>query len=194
MSRTTRQQTDAARKKTNSVVVAEQAARCYELRLTGATLREIGDQLGIAIGTVHKRLATYVSERVDPLADQYRQVELDRIDASLVRLNGLEETARKVLGADHLVVSEGRVVQFDGVPLRDYGPVLQAIDRLVKIEEARRKNSEHRAKLLGLNAAVKVDAQIHQVDPADIELNQMIREAQAKAKVEEARLRGEATQ
>jgi hypothetical protein len=173
--------TDAARKKTNSAIVTEQAAQAYELRLAGATLRQIGEQLGISIGTVHKRIATYMAERVDPLADQYRAVELDRLD-------DLTAKAYAVLTARHIVVQHGKVVRDEnGEPIPDHAPILQAIGTLVRL-------AERRSKLLGLDAAVKVDAQVTTVDPADIELAQMIREAQAKAAAEEARLRGEATQ
>jgi len=41
--------------------------------------------------------------------------------------------------------------------MEDDAPVLQAIDRLVKIEDARRRNSERRAKLNGLDMPVKAE-------------------------------------
>src|SRR5690606_28078765 len=135
------------------------------------------DRLGIAVSTVHDRLERYMAGRVDPLADQYRQVELDRLDDLTAR-------AYQVLTARHIVVQHGKVVRDEnGNPIPDYAPILQAIGTLVRL-------SERRAKLLGLDAAVRVDAQVHQVDPADIELAQMIREAKARAAAEEARLRG----
>lgn len=173
-----RSRTSNARQKQNTEIRAEQAAQAYELRLTGATLREIGATLGIALTTVHERLRDHMAVRVDPLADQYRAMELDKLDA-------LSAKAYEVLTKKHIVVQHGKIVRDeDGNALNDDTPVLHAIDRLVRI-------AERRAKLLGLDAAVKVDAQVTQVDPADIELAQMINEAKAKQSAEEARLKGE---
>jgi hypothetical protein len=66
----------------------------------------------------------------------------------LERLDHLYQAALAVLEAQHITVSNGRVIELDGVPLPDDGPVLQAIDRLVRISESRRK-------LLGLDQPVK---------------------------------------
>ncbi|WP_093803877.1 hypothetical protein [Streptomyces sp. Wb2n-11] len=41
--------------------------------------------------------------------------------------------------------------------MEDDAPVLQAIDRLVKIDDARRRNGERRAKLNGLDMPVKTE-------------------------------------
>lgn len=173
MSRTTR-----ATQRHNAEQIAEQAHRAYQLRLKGWSFRAIAGDMGISVSTVHDRVHIYVSEHVDPLAAQFRQVELDRLDDLAVK-------AYEVLGRNHVVAQQGKIVRDDeGTPLLDDAPTLAAIDRLVKI-------SERRAKLLGLDAAVKVDAQVHQVDPADIELAQMINEAKAKQAAEEARLKGE---
>ena len=68
----------------------------------------------------------------------------------LERLDRLYEAAVGVLERHHVTVSQGRVVQLDGEPLPDDGPVLQAIDRLLKLQE-------RRARLLGLDAAQKLD-------------------------------------
>jgi hypothetical protein len=63
-------------------------------------------------------------------------------------------------------------------------PVLQAIDRLLRIQE-------RRARLLGLDMPVKLTAQVTPVDPADIELAKLIAAAQAANDAEEAVLRAE---
>ncbi|MGW3365959.1 sigma factor-like helix-turn-helix DNA-binding protein [Streptosporangium canum] len=162
----------------NSAQTAEQTAASYELRLTGLTIREIATRLGIPSSTVHVRLTAALQERVDPLVDQYRAVELDRLDRLTVK-------AWEVLEQGHVVVQHGKIVRDeDGNPVRDDGPVLQAIGTLLRI-------SERRSKLLGLDAPIAVDANVHQVDPADIELLQMIESAKRAQAVEEARLRGE---
>lgn len=110
------------------------------------------------------------------------QMELHRLDAQLVRLNMLEEAARKVLDARHITVNNGKVIFTPGTeePMADDLPVLQAIDRLVKIENVRNQNSERRAKLTGIEAAIKVDATVTEVTQQDIALQEMVAEMRAK--------------
>ncbi|WP_433434953.1 hypothetical protein [Nonomuraea sp. CA-141351] len=82
-------------------------------------------------------------------ADEVRRLELERLDE-------LAQKAREVMRATHYLVSQGRVVRLTrgGMPLEDDGPVLQAIDRLLRIQE-------RRARLLGLDCPqrVGIDAQ-----------------------------------
>lgn len=71
--------------------------------------------------------------------------------------------AMEVLEREHVTVSNGRVVSLDdGTPLPDDGPVLQAIDRLLRIQE-------RRARLLGLDAPVKRDLTLTDERTARIE-------------------------
>lgn len=171
--------TQRAQQKLNSEQIAEEAYRAYQLRLKGHSFRDIAATMKLSVSTVHNRVHTYATNHVDPLAEQYRQVELDRLDGLAIR-------AYEVLSREHIVAQQGKIVRDDdGIPLLDSAPILAAIGTLVKI-------SERRSKFLGLDAAVKVDAQVHTVDPADIELAQMIREAKAKQAVAESQLKGEA--
>ncbi|MEV5915854.1 hypothetical protein AB0M00_44100 [Streptomyces chartreusis] len=89
----------------------------------------------------------------------YRQMENERLDDELSRLQILEEAAHAVLRNRHIVVNNGRVILHPDTnePMEDDAPVLQAIDRLVKIEDARRRNGERRAKLNGLDMPVKTE-------------------------------------
>lgn len=89
----------------------------------------------------------------------YRQMANEQLDAELLRLEGLEEAAHKVLRNRHIVVNNGRVIIHPEteLPMEDDAPVLQAIDRLLKIEEARRRNGERRAKLNGLDMPVQTE-------------------------------------
>ena len=58
----------------------------------------------------------------------------------------------RVMATRHVVTQNGRIVRGDaGQPIEDPGPRLAAIDRALRI-------LERRARLLGLDAAVKVDA------------------------------------
>ncbi|WP_331764399.1 hypothetical protein [Streptomyces anulatus] len=89
----------------------------------------------------------------------YRQQENERLDAELERLEGLEAAARRVLANRHILVNNGRVILHPDTnePMEDDAPVLQAIDRLVKIDDARRRNGERRAKLNGLDMPVQTE-------------------------------------
>jgi Arc/MetJ family transcription regulator len=99
------------------------------------------------------------------------------------RLDMLWEEAETILRRDHVMVSHGHIIKDDDhQPILDDRPKLAAIDRLTRITESWRK-------LHGMDAAVKIDATVHEVTQADIELASLIREAQAKNAVEEARIK-----
>lgn len=175
---------------------AERDAKAARLRSAGHTFQEIADQLGFSDkSTARQSVYRAIADVIKEPAEEVLKVELDRLDQQLTRLNDLETAARQVLEARHITVNNGRVILHPdtGDPMEDDAPVLAAIDRLVKIELARNTNAERRAKLTGLDAAVKVDATVHEVTQKDIELAELVREAQAKNAVEEAGIRGEIT-
>lgn len=72
----------------NRASVAEEQVRCYQLRLTGLSIRQIAGHTGLGVATVHARIQSEINARVLPLADEVRKVELDRLDGWLARLNG----------------------------------------------------------------------------------------------------------
>jgi hypothetical protein len=158
----------------STVQVAEQQKQCYELRLSGHTIREIARALSIGVATVHKRIEDEISETVAPYREQYRAMELQRLDSMTRKI-------MELLGKQHFVISEGRVVRMDDAPLDDDEFVLKCIDRLTRI-------SERRSKLEGWDAALRVDATVVETTQEDIALAAMVREAQAKAAADEARL------
>ncbi len=126
---------------------ARSDARACELRSAGQTYQQIADELGYsdpsaAKKAVDRALASAVAEP----AGRLRTLELARLDAAL-------QVAFRVLHEEHVAASFGKLIidPRTGKPVRDNGPNLQAIDRIVKI-------GERRAKLLGLDAAVKVEA------------------------------------
>ncbi|MFJ6238876.1 hypothetical protein ACIQH0_32895 [Streptomyces griseus] len=113
-------------------------------------------------GAARKDLTRALQKNHDEEAAEakvYRQQENERLDAELERLQELEEAARKVLTNRHILVNNGRVILHPDTeqPMEDDGPVLQAIDRLVKIDDARRRNGERRASLNGFNAPVQTE-------------------------------------
>lgn len=148
----------------------KQRIRAYELRLDGRTLRQIGDDLGISRTTVQKLLVEEHTERLDPLKDQYLQYELDRLDR-------LQQIAVAMLQAPW-TVHHG--IGPDGVawslPVPDHAKLNATIATALRISESRRK-------LVGLDAPVKVqaDVQVTETTQEDLELQELIQEAKAKA-------------
>jgi hypothetical protein len=179
----------------NPAEQAEKAQIVFDLKLDGHSFRAIeaitaapdGPTRGERIPwtTARDLLREELARRVDPKIDAYRVLHLERLEAELLRLDELEARARQVLDRHHITVNNGRVISVDGQPLQDDGPVLAAIDRLLKIEDARRKNNESQRKLLGLDAPTKVDAQVTEVTQSDLELQEMLRNAKAKVQLEE---------
>lgn len=173
---------------------ATRAAIVFDLRLSGLTYRQIDiiSQTPDSPTGGHRISATTAKEmvyeeaarRVDPRVDAWRALESERLEASLRRLDDLATKAYEIVDREHVTVSQGRV--FDGVP--DDGPVLQALDRLIKIEEQRRKISESLRKLFGADAPQQLEATITETTQQDVELQEMIREAKAKVAAEEAAL------
>lgn len=135
----------------SNLTTAERDAAAARMRAQYATYQQITDELGFSSpGHAHTAVKRALKAAVVDAAEELRAVELERLD-------GLARAAEEVLRRHHVVVSQGRVVRWGeeegdkaGLPLEDDGPVLQAIDRLVKISAERRK-------LLGLDAATKVE-------------------------------------
>jgi hypothetical protein len=126
---------------------AEKVTRCIAFRNQGMPWDEIARQVGYADGgTACKAVSRALAQRlVDQgvAADQLREQELAHLDE-------LREATWAVMEATHLTVSHGRVVRDDsGEAILDDGPVLNAVDRLLRI-------SERRARLLGIDAPAVV--------------------------------------
>lgn len=144
-----------------SLETAKRDAEAAQLRAEGKTYDQIAEALdfsdrSLARRSVERALAATVREP----ADELRQLELIRLDALWVE-------AVKVMTTEHITVNNGRVIEVDGVPLKDDGPTLSAIDRLLKI-------MERRAKLVGLDSATKVE--VLSVDALDREIAKLTAE------------------
>ncbi|MET9701693.1 hypothetical protein [Streptomyces griseus] len=125
-----------------SLTTAERDAQAAELRSKGWTYRRIAAELGWKQGAdAYNAVQRVLKETVREAGDEVRALELERLDR-------LEAAANEVLEREHVTVSNGRVIVLNETPLPDDGPVLAAIDRLLKIQE-------RRARLLGLDAPTK---------------------------------------
>ncbi len=158
---------------------AERDAKAARLRADGHTYQQIADQLGfshrdLARRSVERALAAVVREP----AEELRHLELIRLDALWLQ-------AAQVMTTEHITVSQGRVVEGpDGLPIKDDGPTLSAIDRLLKI-------MERRAKLVGLDAASKVE--VISVEDVDREIAKLTAELGGAEAAEAAPVEGAAT-
>jgi hypothetical protein len=137
-----------ARPTAQRVDAAERDAAALELRAVGLSFREVGRQLGCSSTTAHRRVVRGLDRTLREPADRVRALELHRLDQ-------LQAAATATLRTRHVLVQGGRVVldPASGNPYVDHGPTLAAIAALLRI-------AERRAKLLGLDAPARVDAQV----------------------------------
>lgn len=138
-----------------TIETAERQARAAQLRSRGWHYRKIADELGINVHQAHDDVKNAMRAIVEKPAKDVLAYELARLDSELDRLNALEETVQRVLERKHFTVSNGKIIYLGDEPLEDDAPVLAAVDRLIRIEESRRKNGESRRRLLGLDEPVK---------------------------------------
>lgn len=127
---------------------ATRDAQAADLRAQGWTYQRIADHLGYTgRSDARQAILRAIKDITQEPAEAVLHFELERLDAELARLDELETAVRKVLAARHITVSDGRVVLHPDTqePMEDDKPVLQAVDRLLKIEESRRRNGERRS-------------------------------------------------
>ena len=130
------------------VDAAERDAQALALRAAGMSFRQVGRVLGCSSTTAFRRVSRGLDRTRREPADQLRTLELHRLDQ-------LQAHAAAVLRARHVVIQAGRVIVDDttGRPYTDHGPALAAVATLLRI-------AERRAKLVGLDAPTKVEAQV----------------------------------
>ena len=115
--------------------------RCVDLCTRGFSYRQIGKALGCSHQTVFRHVRNAMDRIIDRTnlkIGEWRTLELEKLALS-------ERKAMAILEAEHVLVQGGKVVVHKNVEILDDGPVLAAIDRLVRI-------CERRSRLLGLDA------------------------------------------
>lgn len=138
---------------------AARDAEACRLRARALSYAEIAKQLGyVDEGHAYQAVKRALLATVAEPAEEVRKHELQRLD-------NLYKLALQIAERAHVVVSQGRVVYLGDSPLEDDGPALQAVDRLLKIQE-------RRARLLGLDAPVKHE--VRNVDAVDAEIEQLV--------------------
>lgn len=160
-----------------SIKQAERRAEVLRLRLDGMTLAAIGDRLGIRADSVHDIITRALRSMTKEPAEELLSLELARLDS-------LYAEAMNSVRAFTPVLHNGRVVQIPvidgngqtvkdpdtGQPLtciaQDRQPVLAGIACAVRL-------LERRAKLLGLDAPVRTQAQLTVKDDTESDLSRL---------------------
>jgi hypothetical protein len=136
--------------------VAARRAKVLERRTEQIPYAAIAAELGVNESTIR----TDYQRALEALkAEQDGQARFN-VARQLAALDVAERAAWKVLRKDHIHVQHGKIVRHEsGEPVLDDAPVLNAIDRILKI-------SERRARLLGLDAPTRIEVS----DAVDAEL------------------------
>lgn len=140
--------------KAQEVDVAERRKKLIQYRIEGRAYEDFWEELGYssrshATKDFKRVLERHIAEQHASI-EVYREAELMRLDRELVRLTRLYERVEGIA---------------DG---HDDGMFLAAADRLLRIEDARRRVAERRAKLLGLDAPLR--AEVRSIDAIDAEI------------------------
>lgn len=157
----------------------ERDAKAVQMHAMRYSYSEISDALGYggrqnahrAVKRTHERILTV------PLMTHVATAfaELDAITLRLIAL----------MHRQHLVVSGGKIVYDEhGQPLIDDGPELAALSRWMQVSESRRK-------LLGVDAAAKLDINLGESE-VDAEIAKLVQAMESKGRAMEQRAaRGE---
>lgn len=138
---------------------AERDAEAARLRTRGSTYPEIARALDYADDSgAYRAVQRAIAATITEPSNEVRAVELERLDF-------MWKAALAVLEAKHFAISTKGVVYLGDQPLTDDGPVLAAIDRMLKIQD-------RRAKLLGLDAPAKHE--VRTVDDVDDAIRRLV--------------------
>lgn len=123
---------------TERISVAERDAEIVRLKREGWTFQKIGEHFGIDRSTVHGHFYRTLQRIAEPEVEKFRAEQVARMELA-------REIVMDILSVRHIAISNGTVLH----DIEDDNPILQAVDRLIKIDE-------HEAKLLGLYARPEV--------------------------------------
>lgn len=79
--------------RSNPALIAEEQARCFELKVQGKSIREIAAITGLTKSTVDNRIKAECDERVTPAREEYRKYELSLLDKSVATVQGVIDRA-----------------------------------------------------------------------------------------------------
>lgn len=138
----------------------ERDAKAVNMHAMGYSYAEISDALAYGDRSAAHRAVKRAHERI------LKQPVMTHVAVELAKLDAYAMRFIAILHKRHLVVSGGKIVRDDqtGEPLGDDAPEMRALAELVKISESKRK-------LLGLDAAAKLD-----VNFGDSEVDEAIKD------------------
>lgn len=156
---------------------AQRTARVMQFQAQGYSHRETARLMGISESTV-RRVVERVQKRI-PAEDakQWRQVQL-------LRLERLMEACQAVLAANHVVVSNGQIVQQyvkddEGKPIWDpmYGPdgePLTDSEGNLRVEQRRVPLEDHAAVLEAVAEMRKIEVEIMKLIGTQVQVKQSV--------------------
>lgn len=138
----------------------EKDAQAADLYRRGLTYRQIAGQLGWK----SPKSAFEAVRRAARDAGRDSLAAAEALTLMLERLQDYRRLVYRVATTKHYVTTQaGRVVEFNGQPLLDDAPVLNAVDRLLRTDDTE-------AKLLGLYAPAKSRVEVITEDAVDAEI------------------------
>lgn len=144
-----------------TVEQAQIDAETLRLRSNGWSYRRIaaetkGTPLACSPKVALERCRRALRDVAVEAVEEHRALELERLD-------NMTAAANEIAAKHHVYVSASGKVVYDGDErLRDDGPVLAAINTLIRI-------SERRAKLLGLDAPARAQVEVVTYDAGSID-------------------------
>lgn len=136
---------------------AERDAQAAMLHAKRHTYRQIAEIMGWDNpGSAHRAVQRALAAAGRDTVLEARQILLDELDLQA-------QAAWRVLESEHIVVNAGKVVRLNKKPIKDDGPVLEALDRLLKV-------AQERAKILGVYPAKRIEVFTHDSVDAAIAL------------------------
>lgn len=132
--------------------------RDVALYKAGRTYRQTAAHFKMSLSATHSAVQRAIAAAPAVAGQEIRAEELVKLDA-------LEAAAWEVLRANHIHVSDGRVVKDADQPITDHKPVLMAIDRILRCQE-------RRARMLGLDAPTRQTITVLTEDVVDAAIRQ----------------------
>lgn len=145
--------------------------RAFELRAKKMSYRKIAEVIGVSVKSAFDYVDEYWKELdadTKETADKVRAQELETLDELEARWAPL--ALHEGLNVSKLI--EGPDGEVKHIRLEDYDAGLKAVDRLLKIQE-------RRSKLLGMDAAQKVEGEIRHTHLTLDEFQKRMEEAEA---------------
>lgn len=143
----------------NKSIVADQMVKVYEMKLAGKSHDFIAKALGISHGTVANRLSEAVRNRVEPVREEYRAYEVDRLDKMVDTVQQIIDNTSdpevKLKAVDRLLRIQDRRAKLQGLDIQQVDVVVregyseQELELQALLAGAKQRNAVVEAELNG---------------------------------------------